>query len=294
MFKKGTLILTTVLLVSNLILGIPIGVYANEIPVKTISEEAIDVEVTFTDSEIKAISLEREEIITDITKKVQKNETSLDEVVSESLQKTQQDTLIDGLNEELEMTNLPASNVNLDTNLATETYEINDNLSVTFDDNFIIVDEWNESDEIESEEDVEPNFFSFVQNIFFNPVQAAGTSKIKNASNSRSIYDARATSWKLVTAYISTEFTYNGTTVTARRTGNYMKTENGGGVLIDIVDKKSEVQKPSSSRRIAYQEGTAILGLTVKGHGLKLQERYLRVNVECNAKGTITKNSILR
>ncbi|TCI24806.1 hypothetical protein EVJ30_14335 [Exiguobacterium sp. SH5S13] len=73
-----------------------------------------------------------------------------------------------------------------------------------------------------------------------------------------------------------------------------MKTENGGGILVDIVDKKSEVQKPSSSRRIAYQEGTAIIGITFKGHGLKLQERYLRVNVECNAKGTITKNSILR
>lgn len=73
-----------------------------------------------------------------------------------------------------------------------------------------------------------------------------------------------------------------------------MKTENGGGVLIDIVDKKSEVQKPSSSRRVVYQEGTAIMGLTVKGHGLRLQERYLRVNVECNAEGMIKKDSILK
>ncbi|WP_321282965.1 hypothetical protein [Exiguobacterium profundum] len=294
MLKKGTLFLTIALLVNNLSLGIPNDVYANEILPKNISDETIDVEVTFTDSEIKAISLEREEIITDITKQVQTNHTSLDEVVAESLKKTQQHTLIEGLNEELEMINLPTSNVTLDTNLDTETYEINDNLSVTFDDNFIIVDEWNESDEIESEEDVEPNFFSFIQNIFSSPVQAAGTSKIKNASNSRSIYDARATSWKLVTAYISAEFTYNGTTVTARRTGSYMKTENGGGALIDIVDKKSEVQKPSSSRRVAYQEGTAIMGLTVKGHGLRLQERYLRVNVECNAKGMIKKDSILK
>lgn len=151
-----------------------------------------------------------------------------------------------------------------------------DNLSVTFDDNFIIVDEWNESDAIESEEDVEPNFFSFIQNIFSSPVQAAGTNKIKNASNSRSIYDARATSWKLVTAYISAEFTYNGTTVTARRTGNYMKSKN------QAVREESHTKK-----------GQQLWGSLLKD-GLRLQERYLRVNVECNAKGMIKKDSILK
>ncbi|UTR13201.1 hypothetical protein MM221_11105 [Salipaludibacillus sp. LMS25] len=96
---------------------------------------------------------------------------------------------------------------------------------------------------------------------------------------------------KLVTAYVSCEFTYNGSKVTARRTGNYMKAHIP---LIDTYEKKSAVQKPSSKRRIAYQEGYATFGATYKGNGIKFQARYLRVELECNEKGKIKKTSKLK
>lgn len=68
--------------------------------------------------------------------------------------------------------------------------------------------------------------------------------------------------------YIAAEFTYNGSIVTARRTGNYMKTEKISGILVSVHGEKSAVQKPSKSRRIAFQEGTTTLGFTYKGNDL--------------------------
>lgn len=291
----------TVFLVSVLFVSVFLtktsNVQASELKENTLRvQNNDDLKVNFNNSEKKKIANDREKIISEIKEKTKTSNESVNTIITETLKKNTQETLNKGIQEEIQTINNDVhKSVELETNIESETFEINKNLSVTFDDNLVIVDEFKESEEREVDENTDDlNLFTFVDNLFFDKAYAATSKKIKNASHSRSIYDTAVKSLKLVTAYIGAEFTYDGKKVTARRTGNYMKTNHVAGILIDIVEKKSAVQKPSSSRRIAYQEGSAILGFTIKGHGLKLQEKYLRVNVESNAKGTITKSSILR
>ncbi|MFJ7849939.1 hypothetical protein ACIQXR_13920 [Peribacillus sp. NPDC097224] len=297
MIKKILTVFFVSVLFISIFLTETLNVQASELKENTVqAQNNDDIKIKFNNSERKKIIIDRENIISEIEEKTKTSSKSVNSIISQTLKENTQETLNKGIEKKLKTINHDLhKSIELETNIEPETFEINENLSVTFDDNFVIVDEFKESAEREVDENTDLNLFTFVDNLFVDKAYAATSKKkIKNASHSRSIYDTAIKSLKLVTAYIGAEFTYDGKKVTARRTGNYMKTENVAGILIDVVEKKSAIQKPSSSRRIAYQEGSAILGFTVKGHGLKLQEKYLRVNVESNAKGKITKNSILR
>lgn len=284
------------LLFLNIFTTTALDVKASELQENTVQmKDNSNVSVMFNSSEQKEIISDREIIVSEIKEKTETTNESMDAIISETMEENPQKVLNESIQKEFKSVKNDASQpVELETNIEAETFEINENLSVTFDDNFIIVDEFEVSEEREVDEDTDFNLFTFAENLFFSKAYAASKDKIKTASHSRSIYDTTAKSMKLVTAYIAAEFTYNGSKVTARRTGNYMKTENFSGVLISVHGQKSAVQKPSTSRRVAYQEGTATLGFTYKGHGLKFQEKYLRVNVESDAKGNITRNSTLK
>lgn len=98
----------------------------------------------------------------------------------------------------------------------------------------------------------------------------------------------------MFTAGIGAKFTYNGAKVTAQTTENYVKVNGISGVVWSVHDKKNGVQKPSIKKRVVYQQATAKSGLTIKGNGLVVEETYIRVNLECNHLGKVSKSSVVR
>ncbi|WP_285768775.1 MULTISPECIES: hypothetical protein [unclassified Peribacillus] len=129
-----------------------------------------------------------------------------------------------------------------------------------------------------------------IRNTFQVPSAYAASSKTKSASHYRICYSNIGT--KLYTAKIAADFTYNGSTVTAQRTTNYIK-RHFDGAMYSIYDKASAVTKPSSKKRTAYQSGMVSWGLHIKGVGLVFEEKYIRVNVSSDHNGKISKSSVL-
>ena len=126
------------------------------------------------------------------------------------------------------------------------------------------------TNELEDESEGLESALNFIKMlIIIKSVEAATKSKTKEVTYKKYVTDSIIKSWKTAVYYISCEFTYNGTKVTARRTGNYVKPQ---GVVLNAlyctVDKESAVQKPSSKRRIAYVSGTLEGGIQIKGTGL--------------------------
>ncbi|TYU85510.1 hypothetical protein FZX01_12635 [Listeria monocytogenes] len=183
-------------------------------------------------------------------------------------------------------------------------YKIDDETSISFNGAGVEVVQVEESEERDAtgaedanliEEETNEDLFSSISNnmksFVFGKEVLAASSKTKSASHSRTAY-----SWlgpKLFTAKIAAKFTYNGSKVTAQTTENYIKKSFTGG-LWSCYDKKNDVQKPSSKKRVVYQQGMCSWGLAVKGYGWTVQEKYVRVNVECNQNGTISKSSVLK
>lgn len=179
-------------------------------------------------------------------------------------------------------------------NLPTKEYDINDNISIAFEDQYIILDVLEESPERDATQTTGEMTNDSVLKMAAVAKAAKGSgAKTKTASHVRYIYDATVKSWKLVTCSIEAEFTYNKSkgTCTARRMANYMK---ANVPFISVYSKESAIQKPSKARRVAYQSGYASLGINYKGNGIVFQTRWMRVNVECNSKGEIKRSSTVK
>jgi len=275
---------------------LPFYSFATDIP--KLNDEPTEVSVDLSRGEVQEVSVEQKEVVSEL-KDIDFNELSDKEIDKEVVSILQESytTLPELIDEQLEEVKSDGvENVEIETTLPTKTYNISEDVSLTFDEEIIVLDILDVGDEqvaIGNEED--ETFLNKILDFFVEPSYAASASKKKKASNIRHIYDTTISSWSLVTAFIEAEFTYNvdKKTCTAIRTANYIKVDNIAGILANVYGKASAVQKPSDSRRIAYQSGYASLGIVIKGHGIKLFERYLRVNVECNYKGEISRSSTL-
>jgi hypothetical protein len=186
-------------------------------------------------------------------------------------------------------------------------YIIDEDNSIIITPTDIYVDSFDESEEFDVTDPEEIKEFEqatgdtksenklavFFRQLSLSPttVNASSKTKKKTATHSRTYY-AKALGQKVITVGIGAEFTYNGKKVTARTTEKYTKTHWGSLGTWQLKDKKNAVQKPSSTRRIVYQEATFAQGITVKGNGLVLQTRYLRANVESDQNGKIKKSSV--
>ena len=178
-------------------------------------------------------------------------------------------------------------------NISEKTYDVNEKMSVTFsDDGTMKIDVISEEDESEALGVVSDEGDD-------EKIITTKAAKTKKASQSAYLYDSIIGDNKLgriATAYIKAEFTYDKKekTCTARRLENYVKRGPMGIVGVDIYDKESEVQKPSKSKRVAYQSGMVAIGLSYKGVGIVLGEKYLKAVVSCNSDGEISKERIAR
>lgn len=183
-------------------------------------------------------------------------------------------------------------NVVIITNAPQETYNLNEDTSITFDDTTITTNVFKEEEEKEATEQEEAAFdeetadetiLGQLEN-FVSPKVHAASTKTKVGSMHLTVHDSTLTFYKLFDAHISAEFTYNGTKVTARRTSNYVKGKPGVPFM-QITNQHSAVQKPSSKRRIAYQSADVKFGINVFDNGLSFGDAYVKVMVDCNQKG---------
>ncbi|MBC1498498.1 hypothetical protein HB791_04820 [Listeria welshimeri] len=187
-----------------------------------------------------------------------------------------------------------------------DTYIINDETQLIFTDTEVMLDTTEMSNENEAtseeekllrEEDSNESIVSsikdFGETVFFGKKVYAASSKTVSARHTRTVY-AKVSGNKLFTAGIGAKFTYNGAKVTAQTTENYVKVNGISGVVWSVHDKKNGVQKPSIKKRVVYQQATAKSGLTIKGNGLVVEETYIRVNLECNHLGKVSKSSVVR
>ncbi|MST80073.1 hypothetical protein FYJ61_06305 [Lactobacillus equicursoris] len=187
-------------------------------------------------------------------------------------------------------------------------YEITPNVTISFEGSAVLVDVHDETESstndlietsslrastVSSTRASRVNALSNQLSPMISLTAASGT-RTKNASNTVTCHDYFIKKWVLVTAHIAATFNYNPSkgTCTARRTSNYMKLGSFTPVL-SVINTHSAVQKPSKSRRIAYQDGTISGKVTVFGASLG-KENYLRVNVECNSHGTIKKSHLFK
>jgi hypothetical protein len=223
------------------------------------------VDVTLTKSEKEEV-IEEQTVVVDKLSDVNISELSkpdLDELMKNVLEENY-DTTTEIISEQIkEQSGGTKGEVyEIDININPETYALSDDASITFDGELVALDIFSESEEKVCDFDAEENNIGIgakVFDFFIPSVYAASGNKTKTASHTRHIYDSTLTSWAVVTAYINAEFTYNTSnkTVTAIRRGNYMKTNGIAGILANVYNTSSAVQKPSTSRRIAYQSGYA-------------------------------------
>lgn len=290
------------LFLSVAILGTSPTVFADEPSTATTNRDTTTISVELNSIEKKQVNEEQKEIVENI-KKMNKNSetfsTQLDKLVDEKY------IVIDeAIEEKAEEKNISIDNLSdVDTNIMDKTYNINDGVAVTFEDTTVSVDivEENErvaslaeekefKDEVDDDQNPLNNPIAFLESCFVTPVHAASKTKIKEVEYKKYVTDKAIKAWKTGIFYIACEFTYNGTKVTARRTGDYIKPKGVvSNILYSTVGEKSAVQKPSSKRRIAYVSGTLKGGIQVKGYGLIIDRYWGRAEIECNHKGQITK-----
>ncbi|EAF2050123.1 hypothetical protein CKY40_00460 [Listeria monocytogenes] len=166
-----------------------------------------------------------------------------------------------------------------------DTYIINDETQLIFTDTEVMLDTTEMSNENEAtseeekllrEEDSNESIISsikeFGETVLFGQKVYAAASKTVSARHTRTVYAK----------------------VTAQTTENYVKVNGISGVVWSVHNKKNGVQKPSIKKRVVYQQATAKSGLTYKGNGLVVEEKYIRVNLECNHLGKVSKSSVVR
>lgn len=242
-------------------------------------------------SELKDSSLtDYEDIVEDFMKE---SDNTLSSVVEEYVQESD-------INDEIVYDNTLINEYDIDNNnsiIVTPTEIIIENIDQSEE---VVLTEQSEIEKFEEEvedknAEEETNYISLIIDKIFSgeEVSAAATVKRTNLAHTAT-YFARLAGQKIVTVGISAEFTYNGSTVTARTTSNYTKIHVGAGGLWQLKSSKNGVQKPSNKRRIVFQEGTFNQGLTYKGNGLVAQSKYLRVNVECSSTGKVFASSTVR
>lgn len=233
-----------------------------------------------------SIKEEREDIIKDIKEEAEKEKTSFDNPQRKEVVSVIEKVLNKHKNHSTVRVFLDSHTKSI-FKIDEQSFILSDNITVSFVDQFVIVNVFTESQTDENQ--VNQVMSLPLINKVVEPVYAASGNKKKTASNSAYLYDLTVPRLKVVTAFIEAEFTYNKTkkTCTARRTSHYMKPYLP---LVSVYGLESAVQKPSKSKRVAYQSGYASGGLNYQGNGINIWTRYMRVNVACDYAGKITKS----
>lgn len=180
--------------------------------------------------------------------------------------------------------------VSVDSNMKPATYNIDDNVRVTFDEEKIALDIL----ETGREESVgfSYGFLSRLTAVFAEPCFAAGGDKTRTASHRTRIYDSW-TKKKCFECFVEARFTYNKKRrrCTVETLSHYAKKFSIFTLFSTVHGRKYTVDDDSRKSRTCRQEGYIRTGIKVGGQLVELSDYYACAALSCNYKGKVTKKS---
>ncbi|MGN8713874.1 hypothetical protein [Hornefia butyriciproducens] len=180
--------------------------------------------------------------------------------------------------------------VSVDSNMKPATYNIDDNVRVTFDEEKIALDIL----ETGREESVGSSygFLSRLTAVFAEPCFAAGGDKTRTASHRTRIYDSW-TKKKCFECFVEARFTYNKKRrrCTVETLSHYAKKFSIFTLFSTVHGRKYTVDDDSRKSRTCRQEGYIRTGIKVGGQLVELSDYYACAALSCNYKGKVTKKS---
>ena len=180
--------------------------------------------------------------------------------------------------------------VSVDSNLKPATYNIDDNVTVTFDEEKIALDILETGREESA--GASHGFLSRLTAVFAEPCFAAGGDKTRTASHRTRIYDSW-TKKKCFECFVEARFTYNKKRrrCTVETLSHYAKKFSIFTLFSTVHDRKYTVDDDSRRSRTCRQEGYIRTGIKVRGQLVELSDYYACAALSCNYKGKITRKS---
>ncbi|OLR56453.1 hypothetical protein BHK98_10445 [Hornefia porci] len=180
--------------------------------------------------------------------------------------------------------------VSVDSNLKPATYNIDDNVTVTFDEEKIALDILETGKEESA--GASHGFLSRLTAVFAEPCFAAGGDKTRTASHRTRIYDSW-TKKKCFECFVEARFTYNKKRrrCTVETLSHYAKKFSIFTLFSTVHDRKYTVDDDSRRSRICRQEGYIRTGIKVRGQLVELSDYYACAALSCNYKGKVTRKS---
>ena len=180
--------------------------------------------------------------------------------------------------------------VSVDSNMKPVTYVIDSNVTVTFDEEKIVLDILDTGREKSA--GAPRGFFSRLTAAFAEPCFAAGGDKTRTASHRTRIYDSW-TKKKCFECFVEARFTYNKKRrrCTVETLSHYAKKFSIFTLFSTVHDRKYTVDDDSRKSRTCRQEGYIRTGIKVGGQLVELSDYYACAALSCNYKGKITRKS---
>lgn len=180
--------------------------------------------------------------------------------------------------------------VSVDSNLKPATYNIDDNVTVTFDEEKIAIDILETGREESA--GASHGFLSRLTAVFAEPCFAAGGDKTRTASHRTRIYDSW-TKKKCFECFVEARFTYNKKRrrCTVETLSHYAKKFSIFTLFSTVHDRKYTVDDDSRRSRTCRQEGYIRTGIKVRGQLVELSDYYACAALSCNYKGKVTRKS---
>lgn len=180
--------------------------------------------------------------------------------------------------------------VSVDSNMKPVTYVIDSNVTVTFDEEKIVLDILDTGREKSAS--APRGFFSRLTAAFAEPCFAAGGDKTRTASHRTRIYDSW-TKKKCFECFVEARFTYNKKSkrCTVETLSHYAKKFSIFTLFSTVHGRKYTVDDDSRKSRTCRQEGYIRTGIKVGGQLVELSDYYACAALSCNYKGKITRKS---
>ncbi|MST52426.1 hypothetical protein [Hornefia butyriciproducens] len=180
--------------------------------------------------------------------------------------------------------------VSVDSNMKPVTYVIDSNVTVTFDEEKIVLDILDTGREKSAS--APRGFFSRLTAAFAEPCFAAGGDKTRTASHRTRIYDSW-TKKKCFECFVEARFTYNKKSkrCTVETLSHYAKKFSIFTLFSTVHGRKYTVDDDSRKSRTCCQEGYIRTGIKVGGQLVELSDYYACAALSCNYKGKITRKS---
>jgi hypothetical protein len=253
------------------------------------------VQADLTTSEITEVKEQRQETVNEIISKLNEGQ-NVDTAVQQSAKESELNASDSPINEVLkeEMNNKDITSnesISINTNIPDQTFKVSDEITVTFQDNIIGVEQSNSNEQGEITEDsaaISPlaSAVSLLDNLFFEKVEAA-TYKTKAISYSYTWY--ASTGLKIATLSVAGQGKYNGSSADYYDGFKYNYTN--GALSLRSVDNWSGERYRYGTGYTFEAYGNWVIRVGVQGFGITLQTVTLGVYTHLRKDGSVLNGS---